>query len=202
MSPTSTHHIGHGLAPEIEVLVVDDNAPAGTGALAEVLGRETGRVSVLQRTGKQGLGTTDIAGFKDALARGHERIVAMDGECSHRPADLLALRRAAETAAVVSGSRHVPGGRVANWSFLRHRISVEVHHQCHRAGLQVVEGPIVLPDRKVGRSKLPWRIAMEATTRVWHLRRPATTAHPTHPGNRAARQLPVGHAGPGRSACE
>jgi len=109
--------------PELDILVVDDNSPDGTGDLAESLSRETGRVQVLHRTGKLGLGTAYVAGFTYALSHGYELIVEMDADFSHRPEDLPRLLQAAETADVVIGSRNVPGGRVENWSMLRHLVS-------------------------------------------------------------------------------
>lgn len=108
---------------ELDVLVVDDGSPDGTGELAERLGRETGRVRVLHRTGKQGLGTAYVEGFRVALNLGYERIVQMDADLSHRPEDLPLLLRAVEAADVVVGSRGVQGGRVENWSALRRLVS-------------------------------------------------------------------------------
>ena len=109
--------------PALDVLVVDDNSPDGTGALADALARETGRVRVLHRPGKGGLGTAYLAGFRDALDRGYARVVEMDADFSHRPEDLPSLLHAAEIADVVVGSRNVPGGRVENWSPVRNAIS-------------------------------------------------------------------------------
>jgi dolichol-phosphate mannosyltransferase len=109
--------------PELDVLVVDDNSPDGTGALAESLAQQTGRVHVLHRAGKLGLGTAYVAGFTFAITHGYDRIVEMDADFSHRPEDLPLLLRAADTADVVIGSRNVPGGRVENWSLLRHLVS-------------------------------------------------------------------------------
>jgi len=109
--------------PQLELLVVDDNSPDGTGRLADALARETGRVHVLHRLEKQGIGTAYVAGFRYALAGGYERIVEMDADFSHRPADLPRLLEAARFADVVIGSRNVPGGRVIGWSPLRHVIS-------------------------------------------------------------------------------
>ena len=111
------------VAPEADVLVVDDASPDGTGSLADALARETGRVRVLHRSGKQGLGTAYVAGFRYALARGYDRVVEMDADFSHRPADLPRLLAAAGAADVVVGSRNVPGGRIVGWSLLRHAIS-------------------------------------------------------------------------------
>lgn len=110
------------LAPVFEVLVVDDNSPDGTAAIVQDLGREfPGRVNLLRRPGKQGLGTAYIAGFKWALERGHSYIFEMDADLSHDPDDLVRLYRAcAEGGADMSvGSRYVRGGRVKDWSWDR-----------------------------------------------------------------------------------
>ncbi len=111
------------VAPNLDVLVVDDNSPDGTGQLADALARETGRIHVIHRAGKLGLGTAYVAGFRHALAHGYERIVEMDADFSHRPADLPRLLEAASYADVVIGSRYVPGGRILGWSPLRQAIS-------------------------------------------------------------------------------
>lgn len=112
-----------GLGPTLEVLVVDDASPDGTGELAEALGRETGRVRVLHRSGKLGLGSAYVAGFRYALERGYERVVQMDADFSHRPEDLPRLLEASDSADLVIGSRGIPGGRVENWSYLRRFVS-------------------------------------------------------------------------------
>ena len=109
--------------PVLRILVVDDNSPDGTGELAEELARQTGRVHVLHRAGKLGLGSAYIAGFQFAMARGYDRMVEMDADFSHRPEDLPRLLAAADSADLVIGSRNVPGGRAENWSLLRHVIS-------------------------------------------------------------------------------
>jgi dolichol-phosphate mannosyltransferase len=108
---------------DLHILVVDDNSPDGTGDLAERLARDTGRVYVLHRAGKQGLGTAYLAGFKYALQQDYGFIVEMDADFSHRPEDLPRLLAAARGADVVVGSRSVQGGRVENWSLLRRVIS-------------------------------------------------------------------------------
>ena len=107
----------------IHILVVDDNSPDGTGALAEEMARRTARLRVLHRTGKLGLGSAYIAGFQYALSREYELVVEMDADFSHRPEDLPALLRAAIDADVVIGSRNVPGGRAEGWSWMRQVIS-------------------------------------------------------------------------------
>ena len=109
--------------PSIEALVVDDGSPDGTGDLADALARELGRVHVLHRSGKQGLGRAYVAGFRYALDHGYDRVMEMDADFSHRPQDLPSLLEASEAADVVVGSRNIVGGRAENWSALRHFIS-------------------------------------------------------------------------------
>ena len=107
----------------VDVLVVDDESPDGTGDVADALSRESSRVHVLHRAGKQGLGRAYVAGFQFALGQEYERVLEMDADYSHRPEDLPRLLRASNTADVVIGSRSVPGGRAEGWSPLRHLIS-------------------------------------------------------------------------------
>ncbi|HZT08007.1 MAG TPA: polyprenol monophosphomannose synthase [Chloroflexota bacterium] len=107
----------------LHVLIVDDGSPDGTGEIADRLARETGRVSVLKRSGKQGLGTAYVAGFRYALSHDFDLVVEMDADFSHRPEDLPRLIAAAKEADVVIGSRNVPGGRVVGWSPLRQLVS-------------------------------------------------------------------------------
>ena len=107
----------------LDILVIDDGSPDGTGDLAEYFAKQTNRVRVLQRGSKQGLGTAYLTGFRYALAHRYEYIVQMDADFSHRPEDLPRLLEAAENADLVIGSRNVPGGRVENWSLIRRFIS-------------------------------------------------------------------------------
>ena len=105
------------------VLVVDDNSPDGTGDLADRLKASEPRIEVLHRTQKEGLGPAYIAGFRHALAAGADRILEMDSDFSHDPADLPRLLAATEEADVAIGSRYVSGGGVENWSKVRQAIS-------------------------------------------------------------------------------
>ncbi len=110
------------LAPAFDVLVVDDNSPDGTAAIVQSMQKEhAGRVHLLQRSGKLGLGTAYIAGFKWAIANGYAYIFEMDADFSHSPDDLLRLYAAcAEGGADMSvGSRYVKGGHVKDWSWDR-----------------------------------------------------------------------------------
>ncbi|HZX97199.1 MAG TPA: polyprenol monophosphomannose synthase [Myxococcales bacterium] len=108
-------------SPRLDVLVVDDNSPDGTGALADALAARDPRVRVLHRQRKEGLGRAYLAGFAQALAAGYGRILEMDADFSHDPARLPALLEA--DADVALGSRYVPGGGTVNWGFGRRLLS-------------------------------------------------------------------------------
>jgi dolichol-phosphate mannosyltransferase len=107
----------------VNVLVIDDNSPDGTGGIADRLAEELEGVSVLHRPRKEGLGPAYLAGFERALAHGADLILEMDCDFSHDPADVPRLIAAAEDADLVIGSRYVPGGGTANWGALRRFIS-------------------------------------------------------------------------------
>jgi dolichol-phosphate mannosyltransferase len=109
--------------PHARVLVVDDDSPDGTGVIADRLAATDGRVFVLHRRAKQGLGTAYLAGFGWALERGYEAVVEMDADGSHAPEELPRLLDALEYADVVLGSRWVPGGSVHNWPASRRLLS-------------------------------------------------------------------------------
>lgn len=100
-----------------DILVIDDNSPDGTAAIVKEKMKEyPGRVDIIERSGKLGLGTAYITGFKACVARGYDYICEMDADFSHNPADLVALRSAAVKGAdVVVGSRYVTGVNVVNW---------------------------------------------------------------------------------------
>ena len=212
----------HGLGiPGLEVLVVDDNSPDGTGQLAEELGEQYSgqiEVHVAHRPKKMGLGPAYIDGFGRALALGADYIVEMDADFQHDPATLHEFRHWIEQYDVVVGSRYIPGGRVeARWSIWRQLLSrggsvyarfilglrthdptggfkcfrasalraidlsairssgytfqIEMSYACQQAGLRVKEVPIRFVDRERGTSKMSARIALEATWRVWQIRR-------------------------------
>ena len=114
-----------GQAADIDVLVVDDNSPDGTGHIADRLAEAEPRIQVMHRAGKLGLGTAYIEGFLWALARDYDYVFEMDADFSHDPADLLRLRAAVVSGAADAsvGSRWVAGGGTRNWSFLRTFIS-------------------------------------------------------------------------------
>jgi dolichol-phosphate mannosyltransferase len=107
----------------VEVLVIDDNSPDGTGELADRLAEELDYVSVIHRERKEGLGPAYLAGFRRALAHGAELVLEMDCDFSHEPEDVPRLIAAAAGADVVLGSRYVDGGAIRNWGALRRFVS-------------------------------------------------------------------------------
>jgi dolichol-phosphate mannosyltransferase len=108
----------------INVLVVDDGSPDGTGAEADRLAAASGgRVRVLHRTGPRGLGRSYIDGFQHALRLGATRVCQMDADFSHDPQDIPRLLAAAESADLAIGSRYVPGGELRNWPWHRMLLS-------------------------------------------------------------------------------
>jgi dolichol-phosphate mannosyltransferase len=110
--------------PAADVLVVDDNSPDGTGALAEQSAAELGQVKVLHRPGKQGLGSAYRNGFTVALDEGYDVIVSMDVDFSHDPVVIPAMLAQIDAGAdAVIGSRYVPGGGTANWPVHRRLLS-------------------------------------------------------------------------------
>lgn len=109
-----------------DVLIVDDGSPDGTAQLVkDTADNFPGRIHILEREGKQGLGTAYIAGFRWALKREYQIIFEMDCDFSHNPQDLVRLRApcAEGGAGVTVGSRYVKGGGVVNWPFIRRFIS-------------------------------------------------------------------------------
>jgi dolichol-phosphate mannosyltransferase len=111
----------HGL--DGRVLVIDDDSPDGTGALADRLAEELPFVSVLHRPRKEGLGPAYLAGFRQTLAAGVDFVVEMDCDFSHDPRDVPRLVSAAGRADLVLGSRYVEGGGTRNWGLVRRAIS-------------------------------------------------------------------------------
>jgi dolichol-phosphate mannosyltransferase len=107
-----------------DVLIVDDHSPDGTGELANrLIDRFPGRVAVLHRPGKGGLGPAYRAGFGHALTRGYQYVFEMDADFSHDPHALPKLRAALDDADVVLGSRYVRGGKTQHWPVARRLLS-------------------------------------------------------------------------------
>ncbi|HEX6616902.1 MAG TPA: polyprenol monophosphomannose synthase [Gemmatimonadales bacterium] len=118
--------------PRLEVLVVDDNSPDGTGRLADELSAANPRVHVLHRPGKAGLGKAYIAGFRWALERGYDLIFEMDADFSHDPKFLPDFLKAIEHADLVIGSRYRHGVNVINWPIGRLLLSVGANEYARR----------------------------------------------------------------------
>jgi len=109
--------------PDVDVLVIDDNSPDGTGRLADEIAAREPRVQVLHRAGKEGLGKAYLAGFAWALGRGYALVLEMDADFSHDPKYLPAMLERARQADLVLGSRNVPGGGTVNWGLSRKILS-------------------------------------------------------------------------------
>lgn len=124
--------------PQVDVLVVDDASPDGTGRIADEIAADDEQVHVLHRTTKNGLGGAYLHGFSWGLERGYELLVEMDADGSHLPEQLHRLLDAAEGGADLTiGSRWVPGGEVENWPWYRRLIS--------RGGTQYARFMLALP---------------------------------------------------------
>jgi dolichol-phosphate mannosyltransferase len=112
-----------GLPAKVDLLVVDDNSPDGTGRIADDLAAREVSVHVLHRTEKSGLGRAYIAGFKWALEHGYDFVFELDGDFSHNPDDIPMFLEAAQNADLVLGSRYMNGIRVINWPLSRLMLS-------------------------------------------------------------------------------
>jgi dolichol-phosphate mannosyltransferase len=166
------------------ILIVDDNSPDGTGAMADSLARELGVVEVLHRTEKSGLGHAYLAGFAHALDRGADLIIEMDADFSHDPRYLGGLLEAARSADLVLGSRYIAGGGVRNWGLLRKVISrggsfyartilrIDVHDltggfKCiHRRVLEAIDLPSVRAEGYVFQIEVTYRAILAGFTVV------------------------------------
>ncbi len=120
---TTADELDRLIPGEYSILVVDDNSPDGTGAIAEAIARELPVVEVLHRAEKTGLGHAYLEGFARALAGGAELVIEMDADFSHDPRYLGRLLAASRNADLVLGSRYVDGGGVRDWGLLRRMIS-------------------------------------------------------------------------------
>ena len=202
---------------DFNVLVIDDNSRDGTGQLVdELVNKYPGRLSVIHRPGKLGLGSAYITGFQHLLKGDSQAIGQMDADFSHEPAKVLELVNALEGCDVAIGSRYVQGGSVdKDWPYWRKWLSgfgnlyartilslpirdttggfrlfrrealaampleriksngyvfqVETAYVAHRLGCKFKEIPIYFAERRFGKSKMSFRIQMEAALRVWAL---------------------------------
>ncbi len=117
-------HLGHAAPGGFRILVVDDNSPDGTGAIADALADVLAEVEVMHRPVREGLGPAYLAGFARALEGGAGAVLEMDADLSHDPADLPRLLGAVRDGADLAlGSRYVPGGGVADWGLVRRALS-------------------------------------------------------------------------------
>jgi dolichol-phosphate mannosyltransferase len=203
--------------PDLHLLIVDDNSPDGTGQMAEELGSQyPGRISVLHRPGKMGLGSAYIQGFQRALSEGAEAIMQMDADFSHPIEKIPVMLESLANYDFVIGSRYVPGGSLdRQWPAWRKALSgfgnfyartilgmrirdvtggfklwraatlqkmplervrsngyifqVEMNYVATHLGFQAVEVPIYFADRRWGKSKMNFRIQIEAALRTWAL---------------------------------
>ena len=137
--------------PEASLLIVDDSSPDGTGELADTIGAREGRVSVLHRPGKEGLGAAYRDGFRWVLDRPETKaIVQMDADFSHDPADLpRLLAPLMGNADLVLGARYIPGGGTVGWPWYRKLIS--------RGGTLYARTVLLLPYRDLTGGYKAWR---------------------------------------------
>jgi dolichol-phosphate mannosyltransferase len=110
-------------APQAHILVIDDNSPDGTGALADEWAARDARVRVLHRPGKLGLGTATLAGFRFGIEQGYDYLINLDADFSHPPRYIPELLACMDHADVAIGSRYVAGGGIKGWGPRRHFMS-------------------------------------------------------------------------------
>ena len=126
--------------PRIDVLVVDDNSPDGTGQMADAMAAAEPRIHVLHRPGKGGLGKAYLAGFRWALEQGYEFVFEMDADFSHDPKFLTVFLEAAKSADLVIGSRYKTGVNVINWPISRLLLSIGANQYARWVtGLPIVD---------------------------------------------------------------
>lgn len=120
----------HRFVPSADVLVIDDNSPDGTGALADELARDDPRIHVLHRTGKLGLGSAILAGMRYSIEHDFDVHISMDADFSHHPRDLPALIAGMKDHDIMIGSRYIPGGGTVDWPWSRKFMSWAVNVLC------------------------------------------------------------------------
>ena len=213
----------------LEILVVDDASPDGTGQIADQLAQQNpGKFHVLHRPGKLGLGSAYIQGFQWAISNGAQYIIHMDADFSHPTSAVPQMLSLIPNYDVVVGSRYTSGGQLdLSWSWYRRLLSwwansvwvrlilgtktrdatagfkcwtsqalqqigleqirsngyifqVEMCYLAERMGLRIKEIPIYFADRRLGESKMDTRIQVEATLRVFDIRRRYHGVKPTN----------------------
>ncbi len=110
-------------SPDLQILVMDDNSPDGTGAAVKKMMESEPRIQLIERPGKMGLGSAYVTGFKYALENGFDYVLEMDADFSHNPADLPRLLESARNKDLVIGSRYCQGVNIVNWPIKRLLIS-------------------------------------------------------------------------------
>jgi dolichol-phosphate mannosyltransferase len=205
------------VAPNLHILIVDDNSPDGTGGIVSQLAEHhAGHLFLLSRPGKGGLAKAYVAGFQAALAKGYDVILQMDADLSHDPCYIPIFLERIARCDLVLGSRYMRGINVVNWDFKRLILSklasvyvrmitgmpfsdatggfkcwkgstleqidfirvfsngylfqVEMTWKAYRKGCRIEETPIIFYERELGRSKINWRIIIEAIWGVLTLR--------------------------------
>jgi dolichol-phosphate mannosyltransferase len=171
------------VAPEADVMLLDDNSPDGTASYAEELFGANPRFSVMRRTGARGYGRSLVDGYRRSLERGYARLVQLDADFSHDPRRIPALVEASHCGAdVVIGSRYCEGGGVANWPLRRRVLSRFANvYVCRITGLRVGDttSGFRCYTRRALRSLLEERIAAEGyaflVEAVYHAHREGLT---------------------------
>jgi dolichol-phosphate mannosyltransferase len=169
--------------PSVDVMIVDDSSPDGTGDIADRLAAADDQIQVVHRTEKAGLGAAYVHGFTIALSQGYDVIGEMDADGSHQPEQLYRLLNGLVDADLVIGSRYVKGGSVVNWPLFRRLLSafgnlyvrlllgIRVHDSTagfrlfRRATLEKIDVTTVTVSGYVFQTEMAWR-ALQARLRV------------------------------------
>jgi len=107
------------LYPNVDILIVDDGSPDGTGEIVKSIQKVDKRIKIIEREGKMGLGTAYVAGYKFMLSNGYDVGIQMDADFSHNPKDIKKFRELAKDYDLIIGSRYVQGVNVINWPMKR-----------------------------------------------------------------------------------